>query len=97
MYLVVRRYRTNPGSVDEVIQQVTHGFIPIISTGPGFIAYYLSNEGNGVLVSTSVFEDQASAEATNQLAADWIRQNLQPLLPTPPIITAGEVVGYKTR
>jgi len=47
------------------------------------------------MVSTSVFEDQAGAEESNRRAADWVRQNIAPLLPSPPQITAGEVVAHK--
>jgi hypothetical protein len=47
------------------------------------------------MVSTSVFQDQSGAEDSNRRAADYVRQNLAPLLPNPPQITAGEVVAYK--
>jgi hypothetical protein len=49
------------------------------------------------MVSTSVFQDQSGAEESNRRAADYVRQNLAPLLPKPPQITAGEVVAYKAK
>ncbi len=96
MYATVRRYEgvTNPG---EAAQRVNEGFVPLISQIPGFVAYYWVDAGSGVMISTSVFQDQASAEESNRRAADYVRQNLVSLLPNPPQITAGEVVAYKAQ
>jgi len=80
---------------NEAARRVNEGFVPIISQVPGFVAYYWVDAGGGVMVSTSVFEDQAGAEESNRRAADWVRQNIAPLLPSPPQITAGEVVAHK--
>ena len=97
MYATVRRYEgvTNPG---EAGRRVNESFVPLISQLPGFIAYYWVNAGDGVMISTSVFQDQASAQESNRKAADWVRQNNQAsLYPNPPQITAGEVVAVKTK
>lgn len=91
MYASIRRYNMDPGSVDELMRRVNEGFVPIISRGAGFMAYYAINAGDGVVASISVFETQAGAEESNRMAADWVKQNLASLLPTPPEITAGEV------
>ncbi|MCL4298638.1 MAG: hypothetical protein KJ077_23070 [Anaerolineae bacterium] len=97
MYASIRRYQMEPGSVDELMRRVNEGFVPIISQAPGFMAYYAVNGGGGVVASISVFESQAGAEESNRLAADWVKQNLAVLLPTPPEITAGEVGVHQTR
>ena len=96
MYITVRRYEgvTNPS---EAAQRVNEGFVPIISQIQGFVAYYWIDAGGGVMISTSVFQDQASAEESNRRAADYILQNLVSLLPKPPQITAGEVVAFKVK
>jgi hypothetical protein len=96
MYATVRRYEgvSNP---TEAAQRVNEGFVPLISQIPGFVAYYWVDAGSGVMISTSVFQDQASAEESNRRAADYVRQNLVSLLPNPPQITAGEVVAYKAQ
>ena len=64
MYATVRRYEgvTDPS---EVGRQVEEGFIPIISEMPGFVAYYFVDAGDGVMVSTSVFEHKAAEEQSN--------------------------------
>ena|SRR2546427_7769001 len=81
MYATVRRYEgvTDPG---EAGRRVKEGFVPLISDIEGFVAYYWVDAGNGVMTSTSVFEDQSGAEESNSRAADWVRDNLAALLPT---------------
>ena len=93
MYATVRRYEgvTNPG---EAARRVNEGFVPLISQIPGFVSYYWVDAGDGVMISTSVFQDQGGAVESNTRAADWVRQNLASLLPNPPQITAGEVVAH---
>jgi len=91
MHLAIRRYQVDPGSVDEVMRHIDEGFIPIIKDAQGFLAYYALDDGEGVLATVSVFEDQAGAEESINMAADYIRQNLASLLPNPPEIIAGEV------
>jgi len=91
MHLAIRRYRVDPGSIDEVIRRVDEGFVLTISDAPGFLAYYALNAGEGRIATISVFEDQAGAEQSNEMAADYVKENLASLLPEPPEITAGEV------
>jgi hypothetical protein len=81
----------------ETGRRVNEGFVPIISQIPGFVALYLVDAGGGVTISTSVFQDQSGAEESNKRAADYVRQNLAPLLPKPPQITARKVVAYKAK
>ena len=69
-------------------------FVPLISQIPRFVAYYWVDAKGGVMFSTSVFQDQTGAEESNKRAADWVRDNLAPLLPNPPQITIGEVVAH---
>jgi hypothetical protein len=74
-------------------------WIPIIFRIPGFIAYYWVDAGNGVMVSTSLFETNAGAEESNRQVKLW-RLNTpaaSAALPTPPTVTAGQVVGSRSR
>ena len=91
MYAVSRRYQADPGAADEVARRVEQGFVPIISAVPGFISYTVNDWGGGVISSFSVFQDQASAEASVAKAAGWVRENLAALLPNPPEVTTYEV------
>lgn len=94
MYATVRRYEgvTGPGEAGRRVQE---GFVPLISEVPGFVAYYWVDAGGGVMISTSVFENQGGAEESNSRAADFVRESLAELLPNPPQITAGEVVAQR--
>ena len=93
MYATIRRYENVPDPA-EAGRRVHEEFIPLISEVEGFIAYYWVDAGNGVMVSTSVYEDQAGADASNERAARWIREN-PGVVPPSPQITAGEVAASK--
>ena len=96
MYVAVRRYEgvRDPQKVAKVGQE---GFVPIISEMPGFGAHYLVDAGDGVMVAVSVFEHKDAEEQSTFLAGEFVGEHLEPLLPNPPQVTAGEVVAYKAR
>lgn len=95
MYAAIRRYHTDPASVDEITRRINEGFIPRIKDVEGFLAYYVVDAGAGEIATVSVFEDQAGAEESTRSAADWVRQNLAELLPDPPEVMTGEVGAYE--
>jgi hypothetical protein len=96
MYASVRRYSTTPNGTAELSRRVKQGFLPIISSAPGFVAYYVVDAGNDVVASVSVFQDRAGAEESNRMAADWVKTNIASLVSGPPDITAGTVTAHKT-
>lgn len=96
MYASIRKYNTRPGVAAELAQRVNQGFVPIIHKAPGFVAYFAVDAGNDVVTSVSVFQDQAGADESNRMAADWVRQNIASFFAGPPEIMAGEVMVYKT-
>jgi hypothetical protein len=86
---------TDPQKVGQLVDE---GFVPIISEMPGFVAYYNVDAGDGVMVSTSVFEHKEDAEEqSNFRAGEFVEEHLAALLPNPPQVTAGEVVNYKSK
>ncbi len=95
MYVTVRRYEgvTDPKEVGRLARE---GFIPIISEMPGFVAFYFVDAGDGVMISTSVFEHKEAEEESNWRAGQFVAQREASLLPNPPQITAGEVVAHKS-
>jgi hypothetical protein len=92
MYAAMRRYEgvTDPA---EAGRRVDESFVPLISKLDGFVAYYWIDAGNGVMASMSVFQNRAGADESVKVAANWVRENAASLLPNPPQVTAGEVVG----
>lgn len=95
MWAEIRKYRSD--SVEEVVRRAEQGFVPLISSHAGFRAYYILKEGPNTLASVSIFETQAEARESNKLAADWVKANIEPLLPPPPEITEGEVRVQKEK
>jgi hypothetical protein len=96
MYVAVRRYEgvTDPQKAGKVGQE---GFVPLISEMPGFVAHYFVDAGDGVMVATSVFEHKEAEEQSTFVAGEFTVEDLGPLSPNPPQVTAGEVVAYKGR
>ena len=96
MYVAVRRYEgaTDPQKVGQLVDEI---FVPIISELPGFVAYYAVDAGDGVVLSTSVFEHKDAEEQSTFLAGEFVAEHLATLLPNPPQITAGEVLTYKAK
>ncbi|MBI3993793.1 MAG: hypothetical protein HY342_11000 [Candidatus Lambdaproteobacteria bacterium] len=93
MYAIIRRYRTS--SVKRVVRKIEQDFLPVISSAPGFVAYYVVDEGQNIQSSISIFADQASAEYSNRLAAAFVREH-PTALPETPDISAGEVLLYRS-
>ena len=96
MYAVVRRYE-GVTDTQKVARIVNEGFVPIISEMPGFVAYYWVDAGDGVIVTTSVFEHKDAEEQSTFRAGEFIAEHLAPFYSNPPQVTAGEVEAYKTR
>lgn len=91
MYIAVRTYYIIPGAVDEWIQRVQSGFVPIISQVPDFIAYYALQVRHDEAVTVSIFETQAGAEESVRQAAEWVAKHLASLNQGLPEITVGHV------
>ena len=95
MCVAVRRYE---GVSDpQRVAQVAQDFVPIISEMQGFVAHYFVDAGDGVMVATSVFEHKDAEEQSTFVAGEFVAEHLEPLLPNPPQITAGEVVAHKAK
>ncbi len=39
MYVAIRRMKVKPGLIDEAVRRIENGFVPIISSVPGFVEY----------------------------------------------------------
>src|SRR5918992_1146964 len=96
MYATVRRYEgvTDPSEAGRLVAE---GFIPLISEVPGFVAYYWVDAGDGVMISTSVFENSSGEEESNWKAGQFVAEHLTPFMPNAPHITAGPVVAHTAK
>jgi quercetin dioxygenase-like cupin family protein len=89
MHAVIRRYQVDPANVEEIVRRARDGFVPVISKAPGLVSYSITDAGGGKATSLSVFETKEQAEASIQLAADWVREHLAGLIGSPTSITSG--------
>jgi hypothetical protein len=96
MHITIRRYHINVGATQELVERVRTGFMPLLSKAPKFVSYYAIDEGDGDITTISVFEDEDSARASNEIASKWAMQNVSSLISMPPKIIAGEVVAMQT-
>ncbi len=96
MYVTVRYYE-GVSDTSKVARIANEGFLPIIREIEGFVDYYFVDAGDGVMVSTSIFESASGEEESNWRAGEFVGQHLTPLLPNMPHITAGEVVAHTAK
>ncbi len=94
MYASIRRYTTNPDDADAIVELIKLGNIEErIGELPGFIAYYIVNCGDGVLATINVLRDRDTAEQSNVVAAEWVKEFVVPNYSlSAPEITVGKVV-----
>lgn len=98
MYVAIRRLKVQSGLLDEGIRRIENGFVPLISSMPGFVEYDVVQVGGDEGLSISVFESQEQAEESNRSASEWVKQNLAPLAAGPlEIFAVGEVRVHKGR
>lgn len=76
MYASIRTYRIDRGSMTDVMRRIDRDFAEAISQEAGFIAYECIDIGGDKLCTVSTFEDRAQADASNELAARWVAEEL---------------------
>jgi uncharacterized protein len=96
MFTTMRRYHVKqPGQAAEVGRRVERGLLPILTQQSGFVSYAAVDAGGDVAVSVSVYADRNAAEAANQAAASWVKENLADLV-GPAEVTMGEQIVQAT-
>jgi hypothetical protein len=92
MFTTVRKYRVRQGSVAELAQRVKEGFVPLVRQMRDFKGYYLLDGGPDVLITISVFDTADQALASNEKAADWVRNNVLEFTKGMPEVMVGDVL-----
>ena len=92
MFTIVRKFRLTRGSAEEVARRVRESFVPLLRVLPGFREYYLLEGGQDVLVSVRVFDSADEALASNEIAANWMRDNVLEFVKGMPDVMAGNVL-----
>ena len=92
MYISIRRYSgVKPDALDEIVRRIEVELLPRISAMPGFVAYYVLDECDGVLAAVSFFASQSAAENANRVTAGWVQERAAAWLAMSPQITLGGV------
>jgi hypothetical protein len=99
MFATIRRYESiDNARTSELVKKADETLVPSLSELPGFNGYFLIEAGNGVMSSIGFFDTPDHADESTRVASDWVReQKLETALPSPPMVTGGEVVVSKAQ
>jgi hypothetical protein len=76
MYISIRTYRVGKGSIGDAMHRVDRDLAEAFAQEPGFISYHVAQTGERMVASTTLFAEREQAEASNELAAEWVTDNL---------------------
>ena len=71
MYVSIRTYRVNAGTIDDLMHRVDRDLAEAFAQEPGFVAYQVAQTGERTIASMTVFREEQQAAASNELAAEW--------------------------
>jgi hypothetical protein len=91
-FATIRRYRFRKGEVSELMHIVDDVFAEQIRRMDGFEAYHALDCGRGEILSITLFRDQATAEASDDRALQFVREHLEGF-----DIERSEVIGGHVR
>ena len=91
MYGVIRRFNVMEGQTHRVLTQIQQGYAREVAALHGFVSYHIIDGGDNTLVSSSLFQTKADAEAAGHHAAAWVKEHIGRLLRIAPVIVSGEV------
>jgi hypothetical protein len=90
MHATIRNYSGGGALADALVEHEAD--IRSLITGiDGFRAYYVVRDPDGA-TTISVFDNQAGAEESTRVAAQWVGENLGDLGLAPPEVMTGEVL-----
>jgi hypothetical protein len=92
LYAAVRTGKVNPGMAEEFAKRVKAGALPIMQKMDGFKGYYLIAGPDDNIIAVSLFTNKSVAETSTQILMPWIKENLGPLLASPPGALDGTVL-----
>ncbi len=87
MHGSIRRYRIRTGSVNEIVNRVRDGLLPLLEQTPGFVAYYIVDSRDNKATSFTICENQAAVDQANHVALEWVKKNLSKQLSDPEVIS----------
>ena len=92
MYASFRRYRMGAGSMDEAMHLADTELADRLAQEPGFIDYQVVATGDDMIMSMTIFEDEEQCLASNDMAAEFVREHLERFQIERLEVFAGEVM-----
>jgi hypothetical protein len=96
MQASIRKYKVDESQMDEVSRSVEERFVSRVSAVPGFVAYYVIDAGNGILITVTVGDDADVVQQSADMAAEFVRDELADVEIERVEAASGEVTVSKT-
>jgi hypothetical protein len=78
MIMLVRRYKIEKDvSIEQIAELVGEGLVPKLKRIRGLRSYHIMKFDDSETGSVSVFEDLSSIQEANEVARDWVHENLR--------------------
>jgi hypothetical protein len=91
MFAAIRTYGVT--DIDELSELVKDGFVPIVESVPGFVAYYAVDAGDGIATSITICEDRTGIDESTSREAAWVEENALDFIESGPAVVAGAVLA----
>ena len=78
MYASIRRYRMGAGSMDDAMHLADTELADRLAEEPGFVDYQVVATGDDTITSMTIFEDEDQCLASNDMAAQFVREHMGP-------------------
>jgi heme-degrading monooxygenase HmoA len=92
MFTSIRKYNVRRGSAQELARRVGESFVPLMRQMQGFRGYYLLDGGPDVLITISMFDSADEAFASNEISANWVRNNVLEFVKGMPEVMIGNAL-----
>ncbi len=93
-YLVIRLRQPNPEwPVEEVLELIGEGYVPLVREIPGFVSYFGSVDPvSGDQAYVGVYDDKAGADESTRVAGEWLTENSYTFFEGDPTVAEG-IIG----
>ena len=91
MYAAISTYEVT--DLDEMAELVKDGFLPIVESVPGFVAYYLVDAGEGLATSITICDDKGGVDESTARTAEWVQEHALDLIESGPAVVTGAVTA----
>jgi hypothetical protein len=77
VYVSIRTYRVGKSeAIPEAMHRVDRDLAESFAQEPGFVSYQVVRTGDHTVASVTTFRTREQAEASNDLAAEWVAEEL---------------------